>query len=73
MWRAYDDLGFLQYSFAETVAAMHPFYVIRAAGGGMYLLGGLIMAYNVARTIRGDLRREQPMGIAAPATAAQGA
>jgi hypothetical protein len=31
------------------------------------------MAYNVARTIRGDLRREQPMGIAAPATAAQGA
>ena len=27
MWRAYDQLGFLQYSFAETVAAMHPFYV----------------------------------------------
>jgi cbb3-type cytochrome oxidase subunit 1 len=38
----------------------------------MYLLGGLIMAYNVARTIRGDKRSEQPMGIA-PATAAQGA
>ena len=31
MWRAYDNLGFLQYSFVETVAAMHPFYVIRAS------------------------------------------
>jgi methylglutaconyl-CoA hydratase len=33
MWRAYDSLGFLQYSFAETVDAMHPYYVIRAVGG----------------------------------------
>jgi cytochrome c oxidase cbb3-type subunit 1 len=72
MWRAYDQLGFLQYSFAETVAAMHPFYVIRASGGALYLLGGLIMAYNIARTIRGDKRREVPMGYAAPA-AVQGA
>ena len=31
MWRAYDELGFLQYSFVETVAAMKPFYMIRAA------------------------------------------
>ena len=34
MWRAYTSLGFLEYSFIETVEAMHPFYVIRAAGGG---------------------------------------
>ena len=33
MWRAYDSLGFLQYSFIETVEAMFPFYVIRALGG----------------------------------------
>ncbi|MEZ5864993.1 MAG: cytochrome-c oxidase, cbb3-type subunit I, partial [Geminicoccaceae bacterium] len=26
MWRSYDSLGFLQYSFVETVAAMHPYY-----------------------------------------------
>ena len=31
MWRSYDSLGFLQYSFVETVEAMHPFYVIRAS------------------------------------------
>jgi cytochrome c oxidase cbb3-type subunit 1 len=29
MWREYDQEGFLVYSFAETVAAMHPYYVIR--------------------------------------------
>jgi len=55
MWRAYDSLGFLQYSFAETVAAMHPFYVIRALGGVLFLAGALIMAYNIWRTIRGDV------------------
>ncbi|MBL6432646.1 MAG: cytochrome-c oxidase, cbb3-type subunit I, partial [Alphaproteobacteria bacterium] len=33
MWRAYNQLGFLEYSFIETVEAMHPFYVIRAIGG----------------------------------------
>ena len=50
MWRAYDSLGFLEYSFAETVEAMHPFYVIRALGGALYVWGALIMAYNIWRT-----------------------
>ena len=58
MWRAYDALGFLEYSFAETVDAMFPFYVIRAIGGGMFVLGSLVMAYNVYRTARGDMREE---------------
>ncbi len=52
MWRAYDDLGFLQYAFVETVAAMHPFYVIRALGGVFYLTGALIMVYNLIMTVR---------------------
>ena len=30
MWRAYNDFGFLEYSFVETVEAMHPYYIIRA-------------------------------------------
>jgi cytochrome c oxidase cbb3-type subunit I len=54
MWRAYDELGFLQYSFAETVAAMHPFYVIRACGGGLFLIGAVLMIYNLARTMRAE-------------------
>jgi cytochrome c oxidase cbb3-type subunit 1 len=62
MWRAYDAMGFLEYSFAESVAAMHPFYVIRALGGVLYLTGALIMAYNLVRTIRGDIRQERSIG-----------
>ena len=58
MWRSYDQLGLLQYSFVETVAAMKPYYVIRALGGVLFVTGGLIMAYNLWRTIRGDVRQE---------------
>ncbi|MDS4010236.1 MAG: cytochrome-c oxidase, cbb3-type subunit I [Defluviicoccus sp.] len=69
MWRAYDSYGFLQYSFIETVEAMHPYYVIRAGGGILFLLGALIMVYNLIKTIKGDIRTEtafeQPVGAAA--------
>jgi cytochrome c oxidase cbb3-type subunit 1 len=68
MWRSYDELGFLQYSFLETVEAMHPFYVIRALGGLLFLTGALIMVYNCWRTMRGEVRAEEPM--ARPATSA---
>ena len=60
MWRAYDNLGFLQYSFIETVEAMHPYYVIRATGGVLFIIGALIMTYNLWRTIKGDIREEAP-------------
>ena len=52
MWRAYTSLGFLEYSFIETVEAMHPFYIIRGLGGVLFLAGSLIMAFNVWMTIR---------------------
>jgi cytochrome c oxidase cbb3-type subunit I len=67
MWRDYDANGFLIYSFAETVAAMHPYYVLRMLGGLLYLTGALVMAYNMYRTIRGDVRAEIPFGAEAPA------
>jgi cytochrome c oxidase cbb3-type subunit 1 len=67
MWREYDDQGFLVYSFVESMAAMHPYYVMRAVGGLLYLTGALVMAYNIYRTIRGDIREEIPMGADAPA------
>ena len=51
MWRAYTKLGFLEYSFIETVEAMHPFYVIRALGGALFLVGALIMVWNLWRTV----------------------
>jgi cytochrome c oxidase cbb3-type subunit 1 len=66
MWREYDDQGFLVYSFAETVAAMHPYYVVRSLGGVFYLAGGLLMAWNIYQTIRGRMRDEVPIGGSAP-------
>jgi cytochrome c oxidase cbb3-type subunit 1 len=52
MWRAYTSIGFLEYSFIETVEAMHPFYVIRALGGALFVVGSLIMAYNLWMTVQ---------------------
>lgn len=69
MWRAYDALGFLEYSFAETVEQMHPYYVIRALGGAMFVAGSLIMAWNIYKTIKGDLREGEPLAADAEATA----
>jgi len=51
MWRAYTKEGFLEYSFVETVEAIHPQYVIRAIGGGLFVIGALIMVYNIYRTL----------------------
>ncbi|GBE43203.1 MAG TPA: cytochrome-c oxidase, cbb3-type subunit I [Rhizobiales bacterium] len=69
MWRAYDSLGFLEYSFVESVEAMHPFYIIRATGGLLFVIGSLLMVWNVWRTIRGDASldmEDQPRIAAAP-------
>ena len=68
MWRAYDELGFLQYSFVETVEAMHPYYVIRALGGVLYLAGALIMVFNLWKTVTSSEAAE-PQPAAAPAIA----
>jgi cytochrome c oxidase cbb3-type subunit 1 len=67
MWRSYDELGFLQYSFVETVAAMHPFYIVRGLGGVMFLAGAVMMIYNLWRTMRGDVPAERPLLAPAPA------
>ena len=61
MWREYGADGYLVYSFVETVAAMHPMYLIRATGGLLYLAGFVIMIVNVWATIAGRVRSEKPM------------
>ncbi|HFC53237.1 MAG TPA: cytochrome-c oxidase, cbb3-type subunit I [Gammaproteobacteria bacterium] len=66
MWRDYDAFGTLSYTFAESVAAMHPYYVMRAVGGAIYWLGGAIMLFNVIMTIR---MASATRGVGAPARA----
>lgn len=52
MWRTYNESGTLAYSFMDTVVAMHPYYVARAIGGLLFLIGALIACYNIWMTIR---------------------
>ncbi|MBI2994372.1 MAG: cytochrome-c oxidase, cbb3-type subunit I [Gammaproteobacteria bacterium] len=67
MWRAVNPDGTLIYSFVESVQAMHPFYVIRLAGGVLFFTGMLIMAYNLWKTCVGAQPAAGP--IPAPAGA----
>ena len=53
MWRATNADGTLTYSFVESVQALHPFYIVRFVGGALFLLGSLVMAYNLYKTIAG--------------------
>jgi cytochrome c oxidase cbb3-type subunit 1 len=64
MWRAYDQYGFLQYSFVESVVAVHPYYVIRMLGGVLFLIGGVLMAYNLIQTVRSRTTEIRPAWLA---------
>ena len=61
MWREYGSDGFLVNSFVDTVAALHPMYLMRLFGGALYLAGAVIMTYNIWMTIAGYQREEAPM------------
>ena len=52
MWRAVNPDGTLAFTFVESVKASFPFYVIRLGGGLLYLVGMLLMAWNVVMTVR---------------------
>ena len=60
MWRETDAYGFLVNSFADTVAAKMPMYIVRGLGGVMYLAGALIMVFNLYQTTRRRVQGEQP-------------
>jgi cytochrome c oxidase cbb3-type subunit 1 len=61
MWRALNPDGTLVYSFVESVKATFPFYVIRLAGGVLYLSGMVLMAWNVFMTVRSGRVVEAPV------------
>ena len=51
MWRAVNPDGTLTYSFVDSLEASYPGYVVRVIGGGFFLLGMIIMLYNVYMTV----------------------
>ena len=69
MWRAHDEFGNLAYSFIDTVTVLHPYFVIRAVGGSLYLFGFALFIYNVVKTMTSgrkveahELQNATPMG-----------
>ncbi|MEQ8418230.1 MAG: cytochrome-c oxidase, cbb3-type subunit I [Imperialibacter sp.] len=51
MWKQFTEDGFLQYpNFLETVTQIVPMYMLRAVGGLLYIIGVLVMAYNLVKT-----------------------
>ncbi|MGX5649616.1 cytochrome-c oxidase, cbb3-type subunit I [Hydrogenophaga borbori] len=63
MWRAVNPDGSLTYTFVESVKATFPFYVIRLAGGVLYLAGMCVMLWNTVMTARNG--RIEPVRIPA--------
>jgi len=58
MWRSVNADGTLTYTFVESVKATFPFYVVRLAGGVLYLFGMLVMLWNVIKTAQNAPRQE---------------
>jgi len=53
MWKEFNPDGTLVYgNFLETVTKIMPMYMMRAAGGTLYLTGFLLLAYNLIKTIK---------------------
>lgn len=69
MWRAYNSFGVLDYEFINTVEAMHPYFIIRAVGGVLFVLGALIMVYNLWMTV--SAQPEEATGAAAQPSPAE--
>ena len=53
MWKQFTPEGFLQYpNFLETVLQIVPLYKLRAIGGSLYIVGAILMTYNLWRTAK---------------------
>ncbi len=62
MWQSFTPEGTLTYQFLETVTSIIPMYALRAVGGTIYLLGAILMAYNLFKTIKqGSFQAEEKM------------
>src|SRR3954471_24497952 len=67
-WKEFTAEGTLKYQFLDTVKQMQPFYAMRGVGGVLFLIGALIMCYNLIKTARqGNVLNEEPAE-AAPLT-----
>jgi len=51
MWKEFTADGILKYpNFLETVVQILPMYKLRVVGGSLYIIGALVMVYNLWKT-----------------------
>ena len=62
MLKEFTPEGMLKYpGFMETVLQVIPMHIFRAIGGSLYLIGVLVMTYNLAKTVaQGKLLSNEP-------------
>ncbi len=65
-WKEFTVEGQLKYQFVETVQQMKPFYAMRGIGGTLYLIGALMMVYNLYKTVRSGVAMNDEATEAAP-------
>jgi len=69
MWKDFNPDGSLVYgNFLETVNEIIPMYWMRAIGGSLYIIGFIVMLYNVIVTVRSGSKVEDELA-EAPALA----
>src|SRR5574343_1279945 len=52
MWQDFTPEGQLQYQFLDTVTHLRPFYMLRALGGLLFLVGAIMMVVNLIKTAK---------------------
>lgn len=52
MWKEFTPEGQLKWQFMDTVNKMIPFYAARAVGGALYLVGAIMMVWNLIKTVK---------------------
>jgi len=52
MWKQFTPEGQIKYDFLQTVTNLIPMYISRSIGGTLYLVGSLMMVYNLYKTIK---------------------
>jgi cytochrome c oxidase cbb3-type subunit I/II len=69
MWKQFKPDGTLQYgNFLETVTQIMPMYWMRAIGGSLYLIGMIVLIYNVVKTVKQGSAVEDELAEAAELT-----
>ena len=62
MWKDFNPDGSLVYgNFLETVNEIIPMYWMRAIGGSLYIVGFIVMLYNVVVTVRSGSKVEDEL------------